>query len=123
MIDVVHVGSAVLAVIVTGLMTAGFVRLAWRARGLIGHFAKGVVIIHFCALVRTAYRDLVPLVLPETSPLLSVEVWTGVVVTLNLLVAVAGWHGLLALYLAIPEPARRRYSILTAALYPPLFRR
>ena len=120
---VAQIGSALLALLVTGLMAAGFVRLAWHARGLVGHLATGVLTIHTAVFLRTFYRDIVPFLFDETTLVRSPTVTLAVALLLNALIALAGWHGLRALHLAIPEPARRRYSLLTAALYPPLFRR
>ena len=114
-----HLGSALLALLVTGLMAAGFVRLALRAKGLVGHLATGIVMVHAAVFVRTLYRDIAPWFLDEGSILLSRACFLIVTMVLNALIALAGWHGLRALYLAIPESARGRYSLLTAALYPP----
>ncbi len=121
-LGLVHVGSSVVALIVTGLMGLGFVRLAWTARGLIGHLAQGVVMVHAAVFLRTLYRDILPLaVAPEV--LFARPAFLTVSLVLNALIVLAGWHGLRALHLAIPDAVRGRYSLLTAALYPPLRRR
>ncbi len=122
MIDVLtgaYLLSALGALVVTGLMAAGFVRLAFRGRGLVGHMAIGIVTVHSAVFLRTLYRDLAPLVFDESSVLFSRGAFLVVALALNGLIAIAGWHGLKALYLAIPEQARGRYSLLTAAMYPP----
>lgn len=119
----VHLGSVFLVVLVTGLMAVGFVRLAYWARGLVGHLARGILAIHLAILLRTLYRDVLPLFVMRDAAVFAPAVMFSVAVALNVLIALAGWHGLRALYLAIPEPARGRYSLLTAALYPPFRRR
>jgi hypothetical protein len=117
-------GSAVLALLVTGLMAAGFARLAVRRNGgLVGNLATGILSIHLAVFLRTLYRDMLPLMLPPESFVFSRGFFLVGTLVLNALIVIAGWNGLRALYLAIPEPARARYSLLTAALYPPLRRR
>lgn len=118
-----HLGSALLALLVTGLMAAGFVRLAFRSRGLVGNLAMSILTIHLAVFIRTLYRDILPLVFEPDAVLFSREFFLGGTLVLNVLIALAGWSGLRALYLAIPDSARSRYSPLTAALYPPLRRR
>jgi ABC-type transport system involved in cytochrome c biogenesis permease subunit len=122
-LTVAHLGSAVLALVVTGLLAAGFVRLAWNARGLVRHMAVGILAIHSAVFLHTLYRDIVPWLFGGSAFLFAPGAALAVALVLNTLIVVAGWHGLRALHLAIPEPARRRYTILTAALYPPLRRR
>jgi hypothetical protein len=122
-LTVAHLGSAVLALVVTGLLAAGFVRLAWIARGLVRHMAVGILAIHSAVFLRTLYRDIAPLFLDASTILFTPVGALAAALVLNTLIVVACWHGLRALHLAIPKPARGRYSILTAALYPPLRRR
>ena len=121
-LEIAQLGSALAALVVTGLMGLGFVRLAWAARGLTGHLAQGVVMIHSAVFLRTLYRDVLPLGFPAGT-LFARPVFLAVTLLLNALIALAGWHGLRALHLAIPEEARGGYSLMTAALYPPLRRR
>jgi hypothetical protein len=123
LLTVAQLGSAVLALLVTGLMAAGFARLALRATGLVGGLAKGILVIHMVAFLRTFYRDILPLFVDPGSWVFSESSLISETLVLNVLVVLAGWHGLKALYLAIPESVRGRYSLLTAALYPPLRRR
>ena len=122
-LTIAHLGSALLALLVTGLMTAGFVRLARSSAGLIRHLAVGILTIHAAAFLRTLYRDIVPVVVGDDSILLSRTVFLAVALILNILIVLAGWHGLRALYHAIPHQARSRSSLLTAAMYPPRRRR
>jgi hypothetical protein len=122
-LQMAKLGSAFLALVVTGLMAIGFVRLALRARGLVGHLAIGILAIHAAVFLRTLYRDFAPLLLDDGSVLFTRGGSLVAALVLNVLIVVAGWHGLRALHLAIPAAARRRYSLLTAALYPPLWPR
>jgi hypothetical protein len=69
------------------------------------------------------YRDILPLIIAPDSVIFSRGLFLGGTAVLNVLIVLAGWHGLMALYLAIPESVRGRYSPLTAALYPPFRRR
>lgn len=123
LLTIAHLASALLVLLVAGLMAAGFVRLAWRSRGLVGHMATGILAVHGAIFLRTLYRDILPLVLGEGSAAYGRLAFLSVTLTLNLLLILAGWHGLRALYLAIPPEDRGRYTLLTAALYPPLRRR
>jgi hypothetical protein len=121
-LTIAHLGSAFLVLLVTGLMAAGFVRLSWYARGLIRHLAIGILTVHLAVFLRTLYRDVAPLIFDGGSLIFSDTGVLAVALVLNALIALAGYHGLKALYLAIPKEARARYSLLTAALYPPLRR-
>ena len=125
MIDILTVSqvvSALVALLVTGLIALGFVRLARAAEGLIGNLAFGIVTIHAATFLRTLYRDILPMFV-DVEILFARVMFLSVTLALNVLIVLSGWHGLRALHLAIPEPQRARYSMLTAALYPPLRRR
>ncbi len=114
--------SAYLAVAATAIVGYGFVRLAFKHSGLVGHLAMGLLLMHTAMFVRTLYWDGLRNVVPKSAW----DQWyvasngTAVNLVFNVMVILAGYHSLKALKLAIPEEIRGQYSLLGAAFYPRL---
>ncbi len=112
--------SAYAAAAAAGLVAYGFVRLAIRRSGIVGHLSAGMVLMHVAAFLRMMYWDGLRIFLPESAWTtwydLSGE--TSVNLLFNGLVVVAGYHSLKALRLAIPEDARGQYSLIGSVFYP-----
>lgn len=112
--------SAYFAALAAGIVGYGFVRLAFRQSGLVGHMAVGLLMMHLAVFLRTLYWDAFRNLAPE-------ELWTwwydwsgesSINVFFNVLVILAGYHSLKALHLAIPADVRAEYSLIGAAFYP-----
>lgn len=113
---------AYVAAFATGLVGLGFVRLAVGMRGLVGHMALGLLVMHLAVLTRTLYWD-------AASDIVGEEKWSrwfemsggaNVNIVFNTLIVFASYHALRALQLSIPEDIRDRYTLLGAAFYPRL---
>ena len=114
--------SAYLAVATTAVVGYGFVRLAFKHSGLVGHLATGLLLMHTAVFLRTLYWDGLRNVVPQSiwNQWYAISNGTAVNLVFNVMVILAGYHSLKALKLAIPEEIRSRYSLLGAAFYPRL---
>jgi len=113
---------ACLAAAAAGLVGYGFLRLAFRHSGSVGHLATGLLLMHLVVVSRSLYLGTIRF-------LVSPEVWTAWLalngdhvanLVLNALVVLAGYHSLKALKLSIPPEIRDEYSLIGTAFYPRL---
>lgn len=119
LVDLNHL-SAFAAILATALLVWGFVRLSLKSQGLIRHLAIGLLLMHFVVFMRTGYWHIIAFIFPrwEWGLVLDSNFGTMLLLIFNLLVVVAGYFSLKALWLAIPASKRPDYSLLGAAFYP-----
>lgn len=112
--------SAAAAVLATALLVWGFVRLGMKSAGIIRHLALGLLLMHLVVFLRTGYWHVVSMLFPlwKVGAVIESDIGTALLVLFNLLVVVAGYFSLKALWLAIPAAKRSDYGLLGAAFYP-----
>ncbi len=112
--------SALAAIVATAILVYGFVRLSLKGQGLIRHLSIGLLLMHFVVFLRTGYWHIISFGFPAWKWPLLIESTFGVLVHLflNLIVVVAGYFSLKALWLAIPGSIRNDYTLFGAAFYP-----
>ncbi len=112
--------SALAAILATGLLVYGFVRLSLKGEGLIRHLSIGLLLMHFVVFLRTGYWHIVSFGFPAWKWPSLIESTFSVAIHMffNLLVVVAGYFSLKALWLAIPTRVRADYTLFGAAFYP-----
>jgi hypothetical protein len=119
LVDLNHL-SAIAAILATAILVWGFVRLGLKSKGLIRHLALGLLLMHLVVFLRTGYWHIVSFVFPiwKVGFVTQSDIGTAVFLLFNLIVVVAGFFSLKALWLAIPSTVRQDYSLLGAAFYP-----
>ncbi len=114
-----HVAMPYLVSLMTALVTLGFMQVAFYANGVVKYLTLGFLLLYLTVFLRTIYWDVLPRWIPP-------EIWAawrdmtrGVAINIvfHILVTLACYFSLKAVYRAIPEAERVQFSIFTAPFY------
>lgn len=114
-----HTVTPYLVAVMTALVSLGFLQVVFLAGGMVKYLTLGFLLLYLKVFLRTAYWDILPNWVPPETWSAWREASGGVAVNVffNLAAIVACYFSLKAVYLAIPEEDRARYTILTAPFY------
>lgn len=103
----------------TALVALGFTQVVFHADGVVKYLTLGFLLLYLMVFLRTAYWDILPTWIPPEAW----EAWmditggTALNVVFHALVIVASYYSLKAVYRAIPEVDRGRFTPFTAPFY------